>query len=61
MLRVGLLAVAFLVVSPALRKQVFHVYEIFAQEVTLHSTIAMVATGFLVFVSFLGIQLTAKK
>ena len=61
MLRSLLIGVVFVVISPKLRDYVFGAFDVFTQQVTLHSTIAVAVTGAVVFFSFLGLQMTARK
>ena len=61
MFRALLLGGAFVLVSPSLRGWVFGLFDSFSQEVNLHSTIALIMTGMLVFGTILGLQMTAQK
>lgn len=61
MIRSLMIAVAFLAVSPALRNRMFEILGQASEQVNLHGALAMTLSGLLVFGTFLGIQLTARK
>ncbi len=61
MLRALGLGAFFVAISPTWRGYAVGAYTTFSEQIANHSTVALAITGLVVFGSFMGLQMTARK